>query len=260
MTRLMAACIILLICATLATSQEVRIMTFNIHYGRGPDGQVDLGQLAQIVKRADPHILLLNEVDAYRFRSGGINQARHLPQLFGYPYSFYGPTLPQGFLRYLMPQRYGNLLLSKYPLERVEVYQLPSAREPRNIIVAQIEIDGQSLYVCGTHLGLSQEERLQHIQFLLNIKERLPGPVVLLGDFNAPPTSEEIQGITAHFQDAHLLAGSGSGATFPSPDPRARIDYIFLSPALAPYLVETKTLPSPVSDHRPVLAVLKLKK
>ena len=44
----------------------IRVMTWNIHGGMGPDGRHDLERMLALVRRADPDILALQEVDLRR--------------------------------------------------------------------------------------------------------------------------------------------------------------------------------------------------
>jgi endonuclease/exonuclease/phosphatase family metal-dependent hydrolase len=47
-------------------ASTVRVMTWNIHGGMGPDGRHDLDRMLTLVRRADPDVLALQEIDSRR--------------------------------------------------------------------------------------------------------------------------------------------------------------------------------------------------
>jgi len=104
------------------------------------------------------------------------------------------------------------------------------------------------------HLGLSGEERTEHARELTDL---LAGrePVVLGGDLNEGPEEPAARWIAGRYWDA----ARESGRTFPSWEPRARIDYLFVSEGVA---VERAWVGGErfarLSDHLPVLADLEL--
>lgn len=126
----------------------------------------------------------------------------------------------------------------------------------------------QGLFVLNTHLDhVSQEARERSWAVLAErIQERIsPLPVILMGDFNAPPDNLAIRQITAPESptpvDALALhgdAGSPKG-TFHGftgkPDDQP-IDYIFLSPEWKVAECRVVRDDPRASDHFPLLAVI----
>lgn len=49
----------------------LRVLSYNIHHGRGTDGAIDLPRLARVIRSADPDLVALQEVDEQTTRSGG---------------------------------------------------------------------------------------------------------------------------------------------------------------------------------------------
>ncbi|MBO8140746.1 MAG: endonuclease/exonuclease/phosphatase family protein [Firmicutes bacterium] len=243
-----------------AVSGRLRVMTYNIRWGLGADGRRDLTRTAAVLRQLDADIVILNEVDVNWRRSGNSDQPARLAAEAGYPYVYFGASFRTWASGSLKASAYGNAILSRHPIVSAHTIPLPNPlrREPRSVLVARVLVGGQALTVLGTHLGLHRFERLEqagHIARLVNASE----PVILMGDFNAFPGSEEIalliSGPTG-LSDAHGLAGSGSGETFPAPEPSARIDYIFVSPPLASRVVASRAVPADASDHLPVVADL----
>jgi vancomycin resistance protein VanJ len=93
------------------------------------------------------------------------------------------------------------------------------------------------------------------------------GPVILGGDFNANEHTALYRLLSQRLQTAHERAGSGFGFTWPAmgarpfgltvPPPMVRIDHLFFSAHFVALRAETLE-DAGGSDHRPVLAVLRL--
>ncbi|WP_328995732.1 endonuclease/exonuclease/phosphatase family protein [Kribbella sp. NBC_01245] len=85
-------------------------------------------------------------------------------------------------------------------------------------------------------------------------KEELAG-VVVMGDFNGTVGDRSLAPITAGLRSAQGAAGYGFGFTWPAEFPMARIDHI-----LVRGVVPTKAwvLPATGSDHRPIIAQLRI--
>jgi len=238
----------------------VRFLTWNIHWGLGADGVHDASRIAAALRAADADVVLLNEVDVHRRRSGNVHQPSFLAAAAGYPYWYYGSSFTSWASGGLRLSHYGNLLLSRFPIVHAETVALPRprGREPRSLLLAEVVIGGVPATVAGVHLGLGREERLAQAAV---IHARTLGggalsgrPVILMGDFNAHPASPEMALLTGDggFVDTH--AATGAGPTFPLPEPWARIDYILVSPDLAGRVMAAGPLPLPGSDHLPVAA------
>ncbi|HLT57210.1 MAG TPA: endonuclease/exonuclease/phosphatase family protein [Limnochordales bacterium] len=239
----------------------LRLATFNIRWGLGADGVRDLTRTAAVLRAMDADIVLLNEVDVHWRRSGNKDQPAYLAQAAGYPYMYFGPALRTWASGGPRLSLYGNLLLSRYPLQDARTIALPTGpgREPRAAVAARVVVGGRTLTVLGTHLGLNQAERLLQTARLRELAAGQPGPVVVMGDFNARPGAPEIQQLTAGpggLVDTHQVAGAGPGLTFPAGQPAARIDYVFVSPDLASLVLRASPWPTLASDHLPVVVDL----
>lgn len=259
----------------------VRFMTYNIHWGLGTDGVHDLDRIADVLRRADADIVVLTEVDVNWRRSGNTDQPAYLAKTAGYPYSYFGRSLTTWASGTTRVSEYGNLILSRFPIVHAQTVALPRpvGREPRSMAIADVLIDGELVTVVGTHLGLNERERLVQVTRIRElIGASLPEAtavsgeksrsVVLMGDFNARPSSPEITRLThfpggfidtydaRHAPETQLSAAVpvSHGHTFPYPVPYARIDYIFVSPDLADNVIDAGPLYIGGSDHLPVIA------
>jgi endonuclease/exonuclease/phosphatase family metal-dependent hydrolase len=131
---------------------------------------------------------------------------------------------------------------------------------PRGALIAQIGRAGYRLWAVSVHLGLHPLERLHAVQELSDLVRGLSGPVLIGGDFNETPDRRAVRFLGERFWDAWLLGGDAAGETFPSSDPTARIDYLFVPEGVA---VERIIIPPGrdarrASDHLPIVAELKL--
>jgi endonuclease/exonuclease/phosphatase family metal-dependent hydrolase len=118
-----------------------------------------------------------------------------------------------------------------------------SEGEQTAAIHARVTIGGVSYNVIVTHLGnggplVQQENVLAETRGLEN--------VILMGDFNFRPDTEQYARTVEIFADSWLLRWP-EGKDDQGVDPVDRIDHIFLSPGLN--VLEARYIHSPVSDH-----------
>lgn len=236
-----------------AEPPRVRVLTYNIQHVEGTDGKIDLARTAAVIMRSKPDVVALQEVDKKTTRSKGVDQAAELGKLtemhvaFGKAMDFAGGE-------------YGEAILSRYPLSEFQVHKLPLTPgcEPRCAISARIRLgqDGPEFVFAGTHLEHAKAAvrlcQAQKLNPALGARSTLP--TILAGDFNDVPDSPAIKVLQPHWTDA--TAGQPQ-PTWPSDQPRTKIDYVFFRPADGWRVVEQQVIDEPVaSDHRPLLVVL----
>lgn len=56
---------------------QLRVLSYNIHHGRGADDKVDLQRIAGVINEARPDLVALQEVDSGVKRSASIGEPRH---------------------------------------------------------------------------------------------------------------------------------------------------------------------------------------
>ena len=66
----------------------LRVMSYNIKHGYGMDGKIDFERIAAVIRKQNPDVVTLQEVDKAVSRSGGIDTAQHLGQLLGMTHHF----------------------------------------------------------------------------------------------------------------------------------------------------------------------------
>lgn len=243
-----------------APDRPLRVMTFNIHHGAGADGLVDLARIAQVVRDSGADVVGLQEVDRhFGARSDFVDQASWLARELNM-HVVYGANLDLDPLAPDGPRRqYGTAILSNEPILDWDNTYLPrfGNHEQRGLLRARINVRGVPVQVYNTHLQHNDAaERLAQAQAITELIGTPDDSVVLLGDLNAIPAAPEIRTLVEILVDAWEAAGLGAGYTYPSEDPRSRIDYVMQSDDVVVRTVAVLTTPLAVeaSDHLPVVA------
>jgi endonuclease/exonuclease/phosphatase family metal-dependent hydrolase len=222
----------------------MRIATWNVHEAVGMDGRWRPARVARVLAEIDADLVALQElsprndsVEALAVQLENAAQATLVVM----------PT----FLK--RGRMFGNALLSRLPIHSVEARDLAVGhREPRNAIDARMDWHGQPLRVLATHLGLRRAERVSQAERIAALLDGDAAPCVLLGDFN------DWSGRGAVIALAPRLVRVSAPPTFPSLCPLARLDGIFVSPALRVSHVHVHRSRGArlASDHLPLVATL----
>ena len=157
----------------------MRVVTYNIRFGWGLDGRVDLARIAESVRDGD--IIALQEVERFWRRSGMADQPAELARLLEDHYWVYGPAFdvdasergPNGEIVNRRRQ-FGTMVLARWPIRASRLLVLPKTATVHhfNMDLGALEcvIDTAlgPLRVYSLHLGsLSAPERLGQIERLL---------------------------------------------------------------------------------------------
>jgi endonuclease/exonuclease/phosphatase family metal-dependent hydrolase len=223
-----------------------RVGSYNIHYGYNTDWQFSLEQQARTIERSGADIVMLQEVDAGRITSYGVDDALWLAHRLRMRQVF-GPALEE---------LSGVALLSRFPITQADTQQLTSHLEQTAIVSARLQVAGHVLNAYGTWLGLEPEERERQLKdALTTISDAVPA--VLGGDFNSTPGSPIYNTIqAAGFTDPFVAGDFNAAPTSPAVDPAERIDFVWTR-GLA--VRSAQVLDSVASDHRRVVVELALK-
>lgn len=243
-----------------ADAPTLRVLCYNIHYGQGTDGKYDIARLADVIRKAKPDLVALQEVDVGVRRSGKVHEAQQLSKLTGLDVRF-GPT------QHYEGGLFGNAVLTNLPIIDVEIHPLPYTEStperttyPRGAIALTVKAsNGRALRFISTHFQHNvPEDRLAEAKAVnrLFASDDNDVPTILAGDMNALPDSEPIAELQKKWTNA---TKDVTVPTAPATKPRVRIDYVFYRKPSSFRLVESKVIDESVaSDHRPVLAVLEL--
>jgi len=251
----------------------VRLASFNLLHGRSlTDGQVVPERLAGAVSSLDADVLAIQEVDRHQPRTASRDQTadvaaaseapdgawRFAAAIIGTPggswHEAADPCRPGD------SASYGVGLVSRLPVLAWHVLRLPAAPvrspvlipgagrrvrllpdEPRVGLAAVVQLPtGGLLTVASTHLSFVPGWNLVQLHRLTRWLQRLPQPVVLLGDLNLPGR------VPALLPGWRSLA---SHPTFPAPQPRWQLDHALAHGSVPPVL-RSAAVELPLSDHR----------
>jgi len=232
----------------------LNVVTFNIHSGLGPNGGLDLEQIAREIESWDPDIVLMQEVDRFRHHSGGIDQPAWFADRLGMEYS-YGPNQSPG------NGEIGNATLSRFPIVAQSNTHLPN--QPglkdallRGLLHTTIEVGDTDVSIYNTHLQPAYDSlKLSQMRVVAQSLAADPQPMILGGDFNAVSGSQVMSVAGQYLDDVWDSAGVGPDGTSPGAH-RARIDHVLYSSPFVPGTA--RTIESAVSDHRAVGTTLTL--
>jgi len=247
-----------------AAPKTIRVMTYNAHSCIGLDGKISPERIARVIGRHEPDIVALQELDMWRKRTGEVDQPHLIAKELEMIYHFHPSVVVD-------EERYGNAVLSRYPMELMRAGRLPgtikiSMAEPRGVIWTVISIAGIRINFFNTHLGLFPRERIRQAKALLGSEwiahPVCHGPVILCGDFNALPNSRLCRTVKEFFRDAQEeLEHHSPKATWSSYYPVGRIDHVFISPEIEVTRVEVSRtdLDKIASDHLPLIVDIKIR-
>lgn len=217
---------------------RLKVLTWNLWWRFGP-WEARRPAIAATLARLDADVICLQEV----WDDGTVCFAAELAEGLGLHHVF-GSRLD------LDGVRFGNAVLSRWPITAHEVLPLPAPEdvdELRTCVRADVDGPRGALQVYSTHLSWRFDQshvRQDQVRAIAGFIARSraggghPFPPVLGGDFNADPDSDEIRMLTGRsttpepklvFHDAWEAAGqasasSATGATWTNNNPYARLD------------------------------------
>jgi endonuclease/exonuclease/phosphatase family metal-dependent hydrolase len=157
----------------------MRLITWNIQWGKGCDGVVDLARIVSTAKSlGDADVYCFQEVsDGYSSLDGGIDQSRLLATLLPDHVAVFRPAVEtidgEGKVH-----RFGNMTLSRLPVLQVASHLLPWPRagEPRSMRRLALEVTVQAAFaplrIVNTHLEYySAAQREAQLVRLLDLQE-----------------------------------------------------------------------------------------
>lgn len=262
------------------SATSLSVMTFNMRYDNPEDGQNNWRfrreRIAGVIKAQEVDVLGTQELLSNQFNdlSGLLTgyQGVGVGRLDGVESGEYCAVFFRKDRFTLLDS--GTFWLSETP-EVVGSLGWDGACERIATWVVLRDRDGRELFFIDTHLDhVGQVARDEGVSLLMKRIETLSGgrPVILTGDFNSEPGSS----VVAHVQkdgvlhDAKAIAAQRSGTDWSFSDfgqipeaERPLLDYIFVSGDIE--AVRYEVLPDTfdggyVSDHAPVMAVVKIAK
>lgn len=225
---------------------SIVLASYNTHRCIGGDGRFDPGRTVGVLKELRADVIALQEVEANLENED--NLLTHLAREAGLQ-AVAGPTL------FRRSGHYGNaLLLRGRVLEVGRIDLSVPGSEPRGALDVVVGLDGVTIQVVATHLGLKPKERRLQIRRLLDqFRLQATDYQVLMGDLNAWFLwGRPLRWLHTLFEEAP------APATFPSRHPIFALDRIWVKPRyrLSNLTVHNSALARSASDHLPVTAVV----
>lgn len=263
MKRYLPLLFILLMASSELKAQEndkplrLRILSLNILHGATTQGDFDLDAIAEFIKKTDPDLVALQEVDYKTERAKGYDLVTELgwrtkmAPIFGKAMEFDGGE-------------YGEAVLSKSSFTSSRNIPLPYGedKEPRAALEVRTAPNlKDTIAFIGTHLDHTRDDRSRQMQVekINEVFSKNVIPSILAGDLNDVPDSKVIQTLEKVWWPSYK-ANQKIEPTIPSHDPRAKIDYIMFYPKSKWKVIETEVLcDSIVSDHCGYLVIAELK-
>jgi endonuclease/exonuclease/phosphatase family metal-dependent hydrolase len=240
---------------------DIKVMTYNIHHGKGMDKKVDLNRIAKVISASKADIVGLNEVDnQFSNRSNYVNQISDIANSLEFYYGF-SPSLTMKSKKTGLIQQYGNGILSRFPITSNKSYSfnfVPGLIEGRSMLETTIQVNDQFVNLYVTHLSLNPILHKKQSDFILEKTKENKKPVIILGDWNMRSNTRKWKRITKDYIDVWDSVGEGSGYTHPSLRPRIRLDYIFVSSDVQIVDATIVDCIPEASDHLPVISTLSI--
>jgi endonuclease/exonuclease/phosphatase family metal-dependent hydrolase len=233
---------------------QVTVASYNIHRGVGLDRRLDLARIADVIAETKADVIGLQEV----IRAGGDEHADQAAFLA----SKLGMELVMGETRAHGLGTYGNAVLSRLPVIGSARCDLSwGTREPRGCLRVDIAVAGATLHVFNCHLGLHPIERRRQLALLggfIAVSHQLPGPRVLMGDFNEWHFGPITRGLRREFSSPMRRMRRTHPAWFPL----FKLDRIYWDVALEgrTFHAHRSRLARVASDHLPVICTLTVKR
>lgn len=217
--------------------------------------EIDFDLMADTIRKCGADMVGLQEMFDLGETEEFTTQTKVLAEKLGFYHYFAQATKLEGG-----QYPYGNGIISRYPILAAEAVIIPDPvvrtgtryYETRCLLKARIDV-GEGLNVLVTHFGLNPDEQENAVNTVI---ANLPSEkCVLMGDFNVRPENERINPIRQRLYDTAELFDEPK-LSFPSDNPRGKIDYIFTTKDLQVLSADIPAIVS--SDHRPHIATIEL--
>jgi endonuclease/exonuclease/phosphatase family metal-dependent hydrolase len=254
--------------APISTSAAtVKVFDWNTHHGVGTDGRYDITRFIPYIVNSGANVVSLNEVEKNVGSYGNEDQPARYASLL--------KTATGKTWYYKFAQRdgktngQGNLLLTTFPIEDSDAYQLSYSRSVARI---QVVVNGIRVNVFSTHLDAdSSSRRATQMRELNSWASSFAEQRIQAGDYNGWPGASEISNMTSTYIDTWAYAkNAGTAVAYSGNEAgntrNSRIDYVWLSKgatrttikASRVFDVRNSSGVAP-SDHRPVMTTFEVK-
>ena len=234
--------------------ERFRIVSYNIHKGRGMDGRTRIDRIARVLEKLEPDIVALQEVVSRDGSSSQDHQAAYLADRLSHYFAIGETRKHRGAI-------YGNVTLSRHAFELTRHVDLSvPRREPRGVLRTDIRLGRHLIHVFNVHLGTAHRERRSQAVRLVDedlLKALdISGARIILGDFNEWTHGLVTRTLSAEFHLTDLKDCLPRTRSYPSVVPLLNLDHLYFDPHLdmeRAWFQRTR-LSLIASDHLPLVA------
>ena len=240
----------------MGATAPLRLLSYNIHIGAqparyghrawrhalpGPGMHATLDGIAELARGYD--FVAIQEADAGSLRTRFVNQMEYLAKRAGFEHVDFAINRD---LRPLAQHAMG--FLSRHRPGAVIKHRLPGRIPGRSALEVDLGPEAGGLSLLLTHLSLGHFDRHQQLDYLSALVKP-DHPTVLIGDLNCEP-----EHLRAHqaLHGCRLCVPPDTPMTFPSWNPKRRLDHILATPHVAVHGLAA--LSHAYSDHLPLVA------
>ncbi len=222
----------------------LRIATYNINGGYDARGIFQLELTAQAIEASRADIVALQEVDAGRPVSYGIDEVQFLSTRLNMYHIYYPVT----------EMVYGVAILSRWPIISEGGGVFPGADTNGGVVYGLVydSLMGRSVQLVNVQLGQgADDQRVQQLAMLLELLGDTEF-IILAADLKAPPQDIAYERLLrSDLIDPDMFLGIERGFTTPAYNPTVRHDYILFR-GFNP--IDSRQVGEPfASDHRLVV-------
>ncbi|NPA38141.1 MAG: PQQ-binding-like beta-propeller repeat protein, partial [Chlorobi bacterium] len=228
----------------------IKVMSFNIYHGGATmDDDYDMDTIASVIKREEPVLVALQEVDNGTDRANGMDVAKELGDRCGMYYLF-GRAIDY------QNGEYGVAILSKYPIIDNKLISLPTDddEEDRVALMVKVSINDKYLWFISTHFSYT-DSQVQQAETITNEAFSLDAPVILGGDLNAEAGSDAINYMEQYWNKTY--DDENIRNTFSSSSPTKKIDYIMFTSDDWSVVFDRVVIDKEASDHYAYVSYIK---
>jgi endonuclease/exonuclease/phosphatase family metal-dependent hydrolase len=225
------------------------------------DGRIRPHRVAQVLRELEADVIALQEVVSLEGGRREQNQAQYLADAVSLDYRI-------GETRKLRGAAYGNVVLSRFPIKEVELYDLTaSRREERGCIRCDLEVTpGKIVHVFNIHLGTGYMERRKQAHLLMSrdvlLSPKLKYPRLLIGDFNEWTRGLVSRMLQQRFESVDIQLHLNRKRTYPGVLPIMHLDHMYFDRTLSleQFALHRSRMALMASDHLPLLAEFRIGK
>jgi endonuclease/exonuclease/phosphatase family metal-dependent hydrolase len=228
------------------TAATFSVATYNVHYGFNGEWRYDPEAIARVLEASAADVIVLQEVPVGLPAAYGTDLALWLGRRLRMQSTF-APSI-NGLL--------GDAFLTRLPIVAFESRMLPpDTADRKQLGRLTVRAGRAAVTIFGTHLGVDHDDRRVQAAAAVGVIGNI-APAVLAGDFNDPPGAAVIRRIReAGFTSVFDLLGLPHPPSVPARRPVEAIDYIFVRGLI---VEAAQVLDAAASDHRPVIATLRI--